>query len=216
MQEQQEVINRVYEGLLDYYGEIDWWDVDDPFEVMTGAILVQFTSWRNAAAAIDNFSGQLTPEYIEQLSLDELAQTIRPSGFYNQKAQKLKGLTQWFKQYDYNIELARKQPQIQLRTELLNIKGIGPETADAILVYALHKASFVIDAYTRRLFTRVGMQLPKSYEKLRLLFESAQPRSVQRYNEYHGLIVEHCIAFCKKTPQCESCPLDRLCLKLDF
>ncbi|GAM72143.1 endonuclease III [Vibrio sp. JCM 19236] len=140
------------------------------------------------------------------MDLDELAQLIRPSGYYNQKAIKIKALTAWYAQYRFDIALVREQQFDKLRSELLAIKGVGGETADVILTYAIGKASFVIDAYARRIFSRFGLTVPKSYESFRDMMQQTIASDTKTYAYYHGLMVEHGQRFCKKRPICEECP----------
>ena len=208
-----ELINNTFEILQAHYGKLNWWPADSDFEMMVGAILTQNTNWKNVEKALSNFNGNLSPEFIEDVTPDELAEIIRPSGYHNQKALKLKSLTKWFKKYDFNISKAKKQDADLLREELLNINGIGGETADSILVYALEKPFFVIDAYTRRIFHRVGIEVPDKYEDYRLLMEDAIPKNTKVYNLNHALVVEHAKAFCQKKPLCDNCPLQVICSK---
>ncbi|MCF7506557.1 endonuclease [Vibrio sp. L3-7] len=208
-----DVILRVFDILEQHYGYFDWWQTDAPYQIMLGAILVQNTNWKNAEKAIDNLGEDCNPKAVAMMDIDELAQKIRSSGYYNQKAIKLKAVTEWFSKYQYDMSVVRKQDKDQLRKELLEVKGIGGETADAILVYAIGKPSFVIDAYARRIFTRNGLDVPKSYEKFRALMESVIPLDTQRYAYYHGLLVEHGQQFCNPKPKCEHCPLNQGCTK---
>ncbi|UPR50228.1 endonuclease [Vibrio cyclitrophicus] len=210
---QSELILNVFNTLEQHYGYFDWWQRDDPYEIILGAILVQNTNWKNAEKALINLGEQCTPRSVAEMDLDELAQKIRSSGYYNQKAIKLKAVTEWFSKYRYNISEVREQDKEQLRRELLEVKGIGGETADAILVYAIGKPSFVIDAYARRIFTRNGLDVPKSYEKFRALMESTIPLDTKRYGYYHGLLVEHGQQFCNPKPKCQDCPLHQDCVK---
>ncbi len=213
---QLEKLNLVYKKLLDFYQIQYWWPADTPYEMMVGAVLTQNTTWENVKKALNNFDGKLSPEFVEKVALQDLTKLIRPSGYYNQKAIKLKELTRWYKKYNYNIESARKIDQDVMRTELLNIKGVGRETADCILVYALNKPSFVIDTYTKRLVHRLGIDVPKSYDALRIVFEKSVPKSLEVYNEFHGLIVKHAKTHCLKSVQCEGCPLDEICPKREL
>ncbi|PXY02510.1 hypothetical protein DF185_06895 [Marinifilum breve] len=208
---QMECINKSFELLQKHYGELDWWPAESDFEMMVGAILTQNTNWKNVEKALANFNGKLSPAFVQNSSNDDLAEIIRPSGYHNQKAIKLKALCKWFKQYDFDIAKVKAMPGEQLREELLAIKGVGGETADSILVYALEKAFFVIDAYTRRIFHRIGITIPDKYDDFRLLMEDAVPKSVATYNLYHALIVEHAKAYCQKKPLCNSCPLQEIC-----
>lgn len=210
---QLHLIQAVFSTLESHYGYFDWWPDTPPYQTMLGTTLVQNTNWKNADKALKNLGGAANdPLLIEFLPLDELAQKIRPSGYFNQKAIKLKALTEWFKGYQYDIEQARAIELPALRKELLAIKGVGGETADAILVYAIGKPSFVIDAYARRIFERNGLEVPKNYEKFRLLVEQAIPADTKRYAFYHGLMVEHGQQFCNKPPKCTSCPLNTTCI----
>lgn len=201
----------IYKLLSDAYGKQHWWPADTAFEMMTGAILTQNTSWSNVEYAIANFGTDLTPEYILSCPLKELKIKIRPSGFYNQKALRLKYLAEWFAKYDYDIEKVKSKNPEKLRTELLKVNGIGNETADSILLYAFEKTYFVIDSYTKRIFTRLGFNLPDNYDEIRIYFESRIPRSVTLYNEYHALIVKLAKTHCKTFPICNKCPLEGIC-----
>lgn len=217
-----ENINLIFFRLSQHYGDIhrngwggkkSWWPANSAFEMMAGAILTQNTNWKNVEKALANVGGNLNPGFILETSDEELAELIRPSGYHNQKAKKLKALCRWFEKYDFEINKAMANDKSILRKELLNINGVGGETADGILVYALNKTSFVIDAYTRRIFSRIGFDVPKDYDVFREMFENAVPAYVETYDYYHGLIVEHAKAFCTKKPQCKSCPLNNICKK---
>lgn len=202
-----------YNILLKSYGKRNWWPANTPYEMMVGAILTQNTTWTNVEKAIANFEDRLTPEFIETASNDVIAEIIKSSGYYNQKAIKLKALTSWFKKYEYDINKARQVNKELLREELLSVKGIGKETADSILTYALDKPSFVIDTYTKRILYRIRYDLPQKYDKLRLQIEESIPKDLYLYNEFHALIVEHAKRYCRKKPICEDCPLDSICQK---
>lgn len=218
----QEKINLAFGELAKYYGNIhrngwggkkSWWPANSAFEMMVGAILTQNTNWKNVEQALTNLGDNLYPQFILKTEHETLASIIRPSGYHNQKAKKLKSLCSWFKKYNFDVEKASAVNLKTLRKELLAINGVGGETADGILVYALNKKSFVIDAYTRRIFSRLGFNVPKDYDEFRLMFENAVPRDVETYDYYHGLIVEHAKEFCTKTPQCKGCPLNNVCEK---
>lgn len=210
---QSELILSVFDTLEQHYGYFDWWQRNDPYEIVLGAILVQNTNWKNAEKALINLGEQCNPRSVAEMDLDELAQKIRSSGYYNQKAIKLKAVTKWFSKYQYDMSVVRNQDKDQLRKELLEVKGIGGETADAILVYAIGKPSFVIDAYARRIFTRNGLDVPKSYEKFRALMENTIPLDTKRYGHYHGLLVDHGQQFCNPKPKCQDCPLNSTCVE---
>ncbi|WP_299691709.1 endonuclease [uncultured Vibrio sp.] len=210
---QSELILDVFNTLEQHYGYFDWWQREDPYEIVLGAILVQNTNWKNAEKALTNLGDKCAPRSVADMGLDDLAQKIRSSGYYNQKAIKLKAVTKWFSKYQYDISVVREQDKDQLRKELLEVKGIGGETADAILVYAIGKPSFVIDAYARRIFTRNGLDVPKSYEKFRALMETVIPLDTKKYGYYHGLLVEHGQQLCNPKPKCQDCPLNATCLE---
>lgn len=201
----------IYNTLYEHYGPQGWWPAETPFEMMMGSILVQNTSWRNVDKAIANLKPFLKPEAIDNLSIDELAQLIRPSGFFNIKATRIKSFMEWFKTNDYDIELIKKADRHQLRIELLSIKGIGPETADVILLYAFETPIFVVDAYARRIFYRLGYNMPESYDTFRKRVEKELPGDLVLYNEFHALVVEHAKEHCKATPICTGCPLFGFC-----
>ncbi len=198
--------------LLGHFGPLHWWPATSPFEVVVGAILTQNTAWRNVAAAIANLreAGCLTPQGIQGLQRQELENLIHPAGFFRQKADYLTTLVDCL-QHRHGGDLDRwLAGNLELvRRELLQIRGIGPETADSILLYAGHRPTFVIDAYTRRLFARLGLlQGEEPYETIRTLFMTNLPQDPDLFNEFHALIVEECKTFCRKrTPLCPSCPL---------
>ena len=206
----------IFDILHSHFGERNWWPADSPFEVVVGAILTQNTAWRNVEYAISNLkdAGVLSLVAIANLKMDDLENLIRPSGFFRQKAERLQLLCNYLIE-NYRGELAAifQQPLGEVRAELLTLKGVGPETADSILLYAGGLPSFVVDTYTRRVFGRLGMlQGKQSYEKVRSYFMDALPAEVQLYNEYHALIVETAKEYCsKRKPKCETCPLGAVC-----
>lgn len=206
----------VYRRLKAAYGAQAWWPAETEFEVMVGAVLTQNTAWTNVERAIGQLRGAscLTPGAIVALPSAELAQLIRPSGYFNVKAERLKNLCRWYVERGEHAALEKLCTE-DLRQELLALKGIGPETADDILLYAFHRPVFVIDAYTRRLFGRLGLIAgDEHYEELRRFFEEALSREaepVPLFNEYHALIVEHAKGLCRKRPECEACFLSSRC-----
>ena len=208
----------IYRQLRNYHGPQKWWPADTPFEVMVGAILVQRTTWTNTRRAIDNLksSGKLSPKSIRDTSENELQELIRPSGFFRSKATKLRALCEFLSErYDDNLDAMSKRPSADLRYELLSIYGVGDETADDIMLYAFKRLYFVVDAYTRRIFGRLGLVDPKlKYADLQSLFHNEIPPNVALYNEYHGLIVIHAKEICKTRPACSECPLDSICPKI--
>ena len=205
---------RIYDSLNLHYGPQNWWPADTPFEVMIGAVLVQNTAWKNASTAISRLKevGLMTPSAIHEISTDELSSYIVSSGYFNTKAVRLQALCQWLVEQG-DISQLKKRPLKTLRRDLLDIHGIGPETADDILLYALDKAVFVIDTYTRRLFSRLSLlQHDDSYENLRRCFEQALDEDVVAFKQYHALIVVHAKDICRKQPQCERCCLAKQCV----
>ena len=210
-----EGLMKIYNLLFAAYGPRKWWPAETAFEMMVGAILTQNTTWTNVKKALANFGNKLSPQFIETVSLAELAQIIRSSGFYNQKTNSLKALTKWFKKYAYDLQKVEKVDGEILREELLAVKGVGRETADSILTYALEKPFFIVDAYTRRILSRVGYKLPKTYDQIRLKIEASIPRDLYIYNEFHALLVEHAKRYCQKSPRCEGCPLGCICAEYD-
>ena len=201
--------------MLARYGRQHWWPADSPFEVMVGAVLTQATAWGNVERAISNLkrANALSPAVMRRLDTDELAALIYSSGFYNAKAQRLKALVEYLGDaYGDDIEAMRREDGDKLRRELLAVRGIGEETADAILLYALGKASFVIDAYTRRLFGRLGIRPEsESYSGYQKMFSDRLPRERALFAEYHALIVQHCKEACRTKPVCEGCCLLDIC-----
>ena len=205
----------IFDRLLYHYGRQHWWPAESPFEVMVGAVLTQATAWTNVERAISRLkdADALSPAAMRGMETDELASLIFSSGFYNAKAQRLKTLVEFLRDaYDDDIDAMRQENGERLRRELLAVKGVGEETADAILLYALDKPSFVIDAYTRRLFGRLGIT-PQSetYSAYQRMFSESLPHDTALFAEYHALIVEHCKEACRTTPVCEGCCLRDVC-----
>lgn len=203
----------LYDKLYTRYGDLEWWPARDAYEMCVGAILTQNTSWSSVEKAIANFGGRLSPGLVMSLSHEELADIIRPSGFFNQKAERLRILTQWLANFDCDPAKAAHVPTGELRSQLLALKGVGRETADSILVYAFGRLSFVVDAYTRRLLSRLGWELPADYDGIREMIERAIPPELYLYNNFHAVIVEQCKQHCLKKPRCAGCPLDAVCPK---
>jgi len=179
----------------------------------------QNTSWANVEKAIANLKSadSLTPEKLYQFDVPQLAELIRPAGYFNIKAKRLKNFVTWlFENYEGKLTNLESLDTDQLRSELLAVKGIGPETADSILLYALNRPVFVVDAYTARIAFRHGLIEPNAdYEQLRGLFQSNLPQDTQLFNEYHALLVKVGKEFCKPKAQCSSCPLEKLPHTLD-
>jgi endonuclease-3 related protein len=201
----------IYNKLLDHYGALHWWPARTPYEVLVGAILTQNTAWSNVEKAIANFGCNLSPEFVMNLSQAKLTEIIRPAGFFNQKAVYLREVTQWFRQYDYDISSVQRLPIDRVRTELLSVKGVGRETADSILLYAFSFPTFVVDAYTMRLLSRLPIEAGGDYETVKDFFERRLTRDVGMYNNYHALIVINAKEHCRKKPICPGCPLVYMC-----
>ncbi|HEV1994598.1 MAG TPA: hypothetical protein VGR03_09725 [Candidatus Acidoferrum sp.] len=201
-----------YDALYSALGPQHWWPGRTPFEVILGAILTQNTSWANVERAMANLrkAKLLTPRAMEKISGPRLARLVRPSGYFRQKARKLKAFMRFLRR-EYGGSLSRmfRTPVGELREKFLAVHGIGPETADSILLYAGQQPAFVVDAYTRRILERHGHAAPRdSYEQIRARFESVLPRDAHLYNEYHALIVHTGKNWCRtKNPRCDECPL---------
>ncbi|MGB6820933.1 MAG: hypothetical protein WBE21_02545, partial [Candidatus Acidiferrales bacterium] len=182
-----------YHTLYGSLGPQSWWPAKTPFEVIVGAILTQNTNWTNVERAIANLRREhlLSPRAMERVSPAHLASLIRSSGYFRQKAKKLKAFVRFLRvEYSGSLKRMFQTPTAELREKLLSIHGIGPETADSILLYAGAKAIFVVDAYTKRILSRHGWVSDKAtYEEMRTLVESHLPRDVSRYNEFHALLV---------------------------
>lgn len=206
---------KIYRALYGKFGPQDWWPADSPFEVMVGAVLTQNTAWTNVEKAIANLKreGLLSPGRLDRISPRRLAGLITPAGYYNIKAKRLKNLVGFLSdEFNGNISLMRRQGLKELRPKLLAVNGVGPETCDSILLYALGKPIFVIDAYTKRVFSRCGLaEQDLSYDGLQRVFMGHLPGDAGLYNEYHALIVRLGKDICRKEPKCGICPIDRMC-----
>lgn len=204
----------IYRRLYERYGPQHWWPGETPFEIIIGAILTQNTNWTNVEKAIVNLknAGCLTPEKLHALPIAELAELIRPAGYFNIKTQRLKHFLDWlFEKHDGILESLEPLGLSTLREQLLAIKGIGPETADSICLYGFGKAIFVVDTYTARIFGRHGMiDAPSGYEQIQEMFHSDLERDAALFNEFHALIVRVGKEHCKPKPTCNGCPLESL------
>ena len=206
------ILTEIYERLYSYYGPQDWWPGETPFEIMVGAVLTQNTSWQNVVKAINNLRQRqlLSYEALLEVEISEMAECIRPSGYYNLKAVRLGNLLQMIaRQYGGDLNAFFADSMECARNNLLSVKGIGPETADAILLYCANHPVFVVDAYTHRVFSRHKL-VPEEcgYDELQEFFMDFLPQDPQLYNEYHALIVRVGKDYCKKgAPLCEQCPL---------
>jgi len=205
-------ISKIYNKLYRALGPQHWWPADTPFEVMVGAILTQNTAWGNVEKAIRNLkaAGCLSPQKLKDISINRLTRLIRPSGYYNIKTKRLKSFINFiFEEYNGNLPRMFKTGLPKLRRELLEVKGIGPETADSILLYAARKPIFVVDAYTKRILTRHHLLGGKiGYEEVQNIFMCNLKPRARVFNEYHALLVRLGKDFCKKKPLCSLCPLE--------
>ncbi len=211
----------IFNILLKEYGFQSWWPTTPEgeikpkytggpkndkqrLEVAIGAILTQNTSWKNVEKAIVNLNREnlIDVEKLKKIKKENLEEIIRPSGFYKQKAKSLKTFVDF---------ISGKKFSEFTREDLLKIKGIGPETADSILLYACEKSEFVVDAYTKRIFNRLGLIKTENYQEIQNFFQNNLPKDVKLYQEFHALIVEHAKRFCKKEPECGKCPLKGHC-----
>ncbi len=200
--------------LLEHYGPRNWWPAETELEMMVGAILTQNTNWKNVEKAIENLkkTNLISLKALSSVTISELAQEIRPAGYYNIKAKRLKNLINFIDQhYNGNMSKLLEDETQALRQGLLSVNGIGPETADSILLYAANRPIFVIDAYTHRILNRHGMTEDQStYQELQEQFMDNLSEDSSLFNEFHALIVEAGKDFCRKKPLCEGCPLEKL------
>ena len=206
-------LRQVYRHLLKQHGKQDWWPGDSPFEIMVGAVLTQNTAWTNVEKAIANLKADnsLDAAKIAAMDHDHLAQLLKPSGYFNIKARRLRALCEWLLKQGGEQALSRHATR-ELRQMLLQVHGVGPETADDIVLYAFERPVFVIDAYTRRIFSRLGIvEGSEGYETLRHMFESGLQGDAMLYNEYHALIVMHGKDICRVKPRCEQCHMAAKC-----
>ncbi|ADR18703.1 HhH-GPD family protein [Calditerrivibrio nitroreducens DSM 19672] len=207
----------IYRYLFNRYGDLKWWPAESAFEVAIGAILTQNTSWRNVERSIENLKKfeLLSPEKILGLDFSELANLIRPSGFYNQKAERLIIFSRFIlEECNGDIKYLNKLETADARKRLLLLKGVGPETADSILLYACDHTIFVIDKYTMRMFNRVGMGWSEKYDIFQKNIMELLPHDLNIYRHYHALIVENSKNYCRSKPFCEGCPIAKICKKI--
>ena len=206
-------LTRIYNRLLAEYGPQHWWPGDTPFEVMVGAVLTQNTAWTNVERAIHNLkqAQHLDARAIHEAPVDQLADWLRPSGYFNIKARRLKNFCAWYLASGA-LPTLTAMDTATLRGQLLSVNGVGPETADDILLYAFQRPVFVVDAYTKRIFSRVGvLDEALGYELVRAYFEAQLAQDVAMFNEYHALIVRHGKDVCRPKPRCDKCCLRALC-----
>jgi len=206
---------QMYQMLKARFGFLNWWPGDTPLEIALGAILTQSTSWKNVEKAIANLKkgNLLSVEALSGVEPSYLAELIRPSLYYNQKAKKIKGFISYLaNKYDSDLEKMKVVSTAVLRLELLDLWGIGQETADSIILYALDKPIFVIDAYTRRILSRHGIASvdDKPYAVLQHFFQDNIPQEVELYKDFHAQIVEVGKNYCRRQrPLCAACPLKK-------
>lgn len=211
-----ERLQALFQRLYDHFGPQGWWPGDTPFEVLVGAVLTQNTSWTNVEKAIANLQGAGLLDFAALLTAtpDRLAECIRPAGYYRVKAERLQGLVRAIQDEYGDLDALFALPQAPLRDWLLAVKGVGPETADSILLYAAGQPAFVVDAYTCRILVRHNFLDPEqglAYDEVQALFLDNLPADTTLFGEFHALIVRLGKEFCKKTrPRCESCPLNGL------
>lgn len=207
----KETLMTAYKQMYQHFGPLHWWPADTPLEVIIGAILTQNTAWTNVEKAIENIkaAGALSIKKLYDTPDESIAEWIRPSGYFNLKARRLKATIRFIvDSYDGSLEKMAGTPLPVLRRQLLGVYGVGEETADSILLYALGKPIFVVDAYTRRIFARHQLIDQKStYGEIQRLFLDNLPKDADFFNEYHALIVETGKTFCKRKPLCSNCPL---------
>jgi endonuclease-3 related protein len=204
----------IYDRLFAAYGPQHWWPGETPLEIMVGAVLTQNTSWKNVELAIANLrdAGVLSPSALYALGVEELAELIRPAGYFRVKAVRLRNLLRLVvEQYDGSLDAMFATGLGALREELLSISGIGPETADAILLYAGKLPTFVVDTYTARVLKRHGWIEPEAdYYAIKDYFEDALENDEPLFNEYHALLVQVGKQHCSRAPKCAGCPLEPL------
>lgn len=205
-------LGEYYDSLDSALGPQHWWPGDTPFEVIVGAILTQRTAWRNVERAIENLKREnlMSPGALERIPQRRLAQLVRPSGYFRQKAKKLKAFVRFLRhEFDGSLDRMFRAPTAELRKKLLGVFGIGPETADSILLYAGNHPVFVVDAYTKRILMRHGwVNENAKYKEIRELFESNLERDPKNFNQYHALLVNVGKNWCQaRMARCEECPL---------
>lgn len=214
MVSKKNLLQSAFQKMFAHYGPLQWWPARTPFEVMVGAILTQNTAWKNVEKAIANLKEArvLDPHRMSVLKTETLAQLIRPAGFFRVKAKRLQSFVEFFlKEYGGDVARFKKESLAEARKKLLEVYGIGPETADSILLYALEKPVFVIDAYTKRILSRhdlAGEKVP--YEDLQKFFMDHLKSDAAFFNEYHAQLVYIGKDFCKTKPKCDHCPLNGL------
>lgn len=222
----KQTLQDIYTLLLKNYGPQGWWPIntvyqkrislsnEEKFEIIVGAILTQNTAWSNVEKALENLRKNkcLSQKAIMQTKQESIAHAIKSAGYFNQKAERLKIIAAFLLQHP--LEELQAMETGELRKLLLSVKGIGPETADSIILYVFNKPSFVIDAYTKRILSRMGFcRKDVTYEELKKFCEDTLGKNSELYNEYHALLVEHAKRYCRTKPLCDDCILKRICKK---
>jgi endonuclease-3 related protein len=210
--QKRDILLKIYKSLYDFFGPLNWWPGDTPFEIMVGAVLTQNTSWSNVEKAISNLEKEdlLEPWKLYRINREELAHLIKPSGYYNIKARRLKNFLNLFiNDFEGSAEKMFSGDSWELRKKLLKVNGIGPETADSILLYAGNKLFFVVDAYTKRIFSRHKLiSEDASYHQIQEFFSQNLDRDVKLFNEFHAQIVMLGKTTCtSRNPNCAKCPI---------
>lgn len=204
-------LQKIYTTLLQEYGHRNWWPAETPFEVIIGAILAQNVSWKNVTTAIQNLkdAGLLDPEKIHRSKNGIIASKIKSSRYYNQKAQKIRHFMDFFyTDYQGSLERMSREETSLLRKKLLNIRGLGEETVDSILLYSCNKPVFVVDAYTKRIFSRYGLIGENAaYSEIQRFFMDNLPQDKELFNDFHAQVVHLGNRVCKKQPCCDKCPI---------
>jgi endonuclease-3 related protein len=204
----------IYHQLHPHFNESKWWPAETPFEVMVGAILTQQTIWKNVEKSVQNLKSKdlLEIKALAKAHIGTIENCVRPSGFYKQKAKRIKNLARHLSEgYNGDLEAFFARDVMLVRNELLALDGIGFETADSMLLYAGSLPKFVVDAYTFRIFGRLGLDLGKNYKQAQEFFESNLPTDVTIYRNYHAYMVEVGKNHCKTRPLCTNCPLSEIC-----
>lgn len=207
-------LQEIYQRLLLKFGPQKWWPAQTRFEVMVGAVLTQNTNWSNVERAIRNLrqANLLTADQLKDISVRQLALLIRPAGYFNIKAKRLKNFIDFFyREYKGHLQAMAEENLKVLRKKLLTVNGIGPETADSILLYALDKSIFVVDAYTKRILSRHGLvKSTADYQAIQKIFMGSLKADLKMFNEYHALLVHLGKHYCKSDPLCDICPINAI------
>ena len=210
----KKILTGIYNTLFRAFGPQHWWPGDTPFEIAVGAILTQNTNWGNVEKAINNLKKQkvLDAKKLHEMPHKDLALLIKPAGYFNVKAKRLKHFLAFLaNHYKSSMKQMKSEDTHKLRHQLLEVNGIGPETADSILLYALDKPVFVVDAYTKRVLSRHKIISEQAaYHEIQNLFHKNLPQDIKLFNEYHALFVMAGKDYCKPKPKCEKCPLKKL------